>query len=195
MSESEVCIGKRLALLRKVVEMSQDELAARYGVSHTTLRRYERGEVAIPATFILAVFDLAEKAKPGAFSLEWILLGIDPRPPVLPTMDALPPGKGTVETLPRIPLKARSAESDDVLAEQQLQAAESVHKTACESRRPFVLLKPQLFADGNTWCALYGENLQEGVAGFGDTPDAAAVAFDRAWRTQRTPGTLLRKRA
>lgn len=27
--------------------------------------------------------------------------------------------------------------------------------------------------DGDMWCALLGENLQEGVAGFGDTPQEA----------------------
>ena len=27
--------------------------------------------------------------------------------------------------------------------------------------------------DGNKWCALLGENLQEGLAGFGDTPSEA----------------------
>lgn len=26
------------------------------------------------------------------------------------------------------------------------------------------------YLDGNKWCALYGENLQEGLAGFGDSP-------------------------
>lgn len=26
------------------------------------------------------------------------------------------------------------------------------------------------YKDGDQWCALYGENLQEGIAGFGDTP-------------------------
>ena len=30
-----------------------------------------------------------------------------------------------------------------------------------------------VFLDGNQWCALVGENLQEGVAGFGDTPSDA----------------------
>lgn len=31
--------------------------------------------------------------------------------------------------------------------------------------------------DGNEWCALWGENLQEGVAGFGETQEAAVVAL------------------
>jgi hypothetical protein len=53
--------------------------------------------------------------------------------------------------------------------------------TAFEQRRPFVLLRPAIFPDGNEWCALYGENLQEGVAGFGETPEKAAIAFDLAW--------------
>lgn len=50
-----------------------------------------------------------------------------------------------------------------------------------ERARPFVLLRPRMFPDGNQWCALYGENLQEGVAGFGDTPEKAAVDFDIHW--------------
>jgi hypothetical protein len=44
-----------------------------------------------------------------------------------------------------------------------------------------MLLRPRVFPDGNQWCALYGENLQEGVAGFGDTPAKASVDFDIQW--------------
>ena len=63
--------------------------------------------------------------------------------------------------------------------------------------RPSYLLKPKLSIDGNQWCALYGENLQDGVAGFGDTPEAAFADFDKAWRNplpndqeeQSQPGT------
>lgn len=47
--------------------------------------------------------------------------------------------------------------------------------------RPSYLLHPRLSIDGNQWCALYGENLQDGVAGFGDSPEAAYAAFDKAW--------------
>lgn len=32
--------------------------------------------------------------------------------------------------------------------------------------------------DGNQWCVLYGENLQVGIAGFGDTPYKAMQAFE-----------------
>ena len=34
------------------------------------------------------------------------------------------------------------------------------------------------------WCALFGENLQDGVAGFGETPAKAMWAFDVAWNSQ-----------
>ncbi len=36
--------------------------------------------------------------------------------------------------------------------------------------------------DGSSWCALAGPDLQEGVAGFGDTPAEACAEFDREWR-------------
>ena len=56
-----------------------------------------------------------------------------------------------------------------------------MYTAACEERRAFVQLRPMMFVDGNQWCALYGDNLQDGVAGFGDSPDLAARAFDKAW--------------
>lgn len=46
--------------------------------------------------------------------------------------------------------------------------------------RPAISMKPRIFPDGNMWCCLYGENLQEGVAGFGETPEKAMSDFDRA---------------
>lgn len=66
------------------------------------------------------------------------------------------------------------------------------YASACEERRPFIQLKPRIFIDGNRWCALYGENLQDGVAGFGESPDKAAWDFDRKW-VENLPGTLSRK--
>ena len=50
-----------------------------------------------------------------------------------------------------------------------------------ERLRPFYKIHPRVFAEGNQWCALYGDNIQEGVCGFGDTPEKAAIAFDLAW--------------
>ena len=49
--------------------------------------------------------------------------------------------------------------------------------------RPSVMYRPSLSPDGDQWCALYGENLQEGVAGFGRTPAEAMADFDQAWTT------------
>jgi len=42
-------------------------------------------------------------------------------------------------------------------------------------------LKPKLFIDGNQWCILYGETIQDGIAGFGDTPYKAVLDFRKAW--------------
>ena len=57
--------------------------------------------------------------------------------------------------------------------------------TLAEHRRPFVLMRPRLYPDGNQWCALYGDDLQSGVAGFGDTPAKAAQQFDTEWLTAK----------
>jgi hypothetical protein len=60
-----------------------------------------------------------------------------------------------------------------------------MYANACDQSAPSLLLRPRLFVDGNQWCALYGENLQEGVAGFGDTPDKAMRNFDLNWCEQK----------
>ncbi|HID9808622.1 TPA: hypothetical protein ACXI3M_006680 [Pseudomonas aeruginosa] len=49
---------------------------------------------------------------------------------------------------------------------------------------PSVMYRPKLSIDGDMWCALYGENLQDGVAGFGVSPSAAIFDFNRAWYAQ-----------
>ena len=60
----------------------------------------------------------------------------------------------------------------------------SWQEAAWEYQRPSVLFKPTLTKDGNMWCALLGENLQEGVAGFGPRPADAMWAFDKAWLSE-----------
>lgn len=62
-----------------------------------------------------------------------------------------------------------------------MQAAESIRQAASEYERPSVMMRPKLAPDGNAWIALYGEDLQEGVAGCGDSPAEAMRAFDNAW--------------
>lgn len=58
---------------------------------------------------------------------------------------------------------------------------------AAEMRRPSVLFRPTLSADGSMWCALLGDDLMSGIAGFGETPALAMEAFDKAFLTERTP--------
>ena len=45
----------------------------------------------------------------------------------------------------------------------------------------FEQLHPRLFLDGDQWCCLYGENIQEGIVGFGDTPYKAVIAMNIAF--------------
>jgi hypothetical protein len=45
--------------------------------------------------------------------------------------------------------------------------------------QPSVLYRPKLSIDGDQWCALYGEDLQCGVAGFGASPELAMFDFNK----------------
>lgn len=65
--------------------------------------------------------------------------------------------------------------------------AENIRAVAYDYARPSVLYKPELSLDGNAWIALYGENLQEGVVGCGDSPAVAMSSFDAAWYTKVKP--------
>jgi len=58
---------------------------------------------------------------------------------------------------------------------------ESLQQAAYEQMRPAVIFKPKLYRDGNQWCALFGEDLQVGVAGFGASPADAMWDFDKSW--------------
>lgn len=66
-------------------------------------------------------------------------------------------------------------------ANYEQEAAEIVLRNEKEKNRPFILLRPKIYPDGNMWCVLYGDNLQEGVAGFGKTPQLASIDFDGNW--------------
>ena len=59
--------------------------------------------------------------------------------------------------------------------------ASCMHDYGIKMLEPFTLYRPRICKDGNQWCVLYGENLQDGVAGFGDTPALAVEAFNKAW--------------
>lgn len=56
--------------------------------------------------------------------------------------------------------------------------ADELYAWALELRRPSTVYRPTVSRDGNMWCALYGENIQEGVCGFGETPELAMRQFD-----------------
>jgi len=57
----------------------------------------------------------------------------------------------------------------------------SLSNAAQQLDTPFAIYKPKLYPDGDKWCALYGDNIQKGVAAFGDTPNQAVKAFNDAW--------------
>ena len=70
----------------------------------------------------------------------------------------------------------------NAIAHEAFCAGQAWQQAAAAHERPCILWKPRLFVDGNQWCALFGDNIQEGVVGFGDSPDAAMWSFDNEWR-------------
>jgi hypothetical protein len=75
--------------------------------------------------------------------------------------------------------------SASVAAQAWAQAGHEAEMAALQHKRPFMTLRPRMFPDGNAWCALYGENVQDGVIGFGETPAKAAESFDLAWLNEK----------
>lgn len=57
----------------------------------------------------------------------------------------------------------------------------SIREVQDERTRPSAIFRPNLFPEGCMWCALYGKNLQEGLAAFGKTPSGALINFDRVF--------------
>ena len=45
------------------------------------------------------------------------------------------------------------------------------------------ILKPKIYMDGSQWCVLYGEDIIEGICGFGTTPRMAILEFNKAFDT------------
>ncbi len=67
------------------------------------------------------------------------------------------------------------------LLAQDFEAARETASRAQTMNTPSMMLLPKLSIDGDQWCALFGESLQNGVAGFGDSPNEAYLDFDKAW--------------
>lgn len=60
-------------------------------------------------------------------------------------------------------------------------AKAAIQEAAGRYEAPSAIYRPRVSIDGNQWCALYGDNLQDGVAGFGDSPATAMWDFDANW--------------
>ena len=71
------------------------------------------------------------------------------------------------------------------------EAVSHMAAVAIERNRPFMLLRPGLFQDGDQWTCLLGENMQTGVVAFGDSPDEATRNWDKAWYEKAQARKLL----
>lgn len=69
----------------------------------------------------------------------------------------------------------------NAIAHEACMSKIAIQEAASMYMAPSVLFRPRLSIDGNQWCALYGDNLHDGVAGFGDSPADAMLNFDRNW--------------
>lgn len=72
---------------------------------------------------------------------------------------------------------------EDVFDESDLDnwATESGAGERIAFSQPSVKFKPHLSQDGDMWIALYGDNLQTGVVGIGESPSEAMYHFDIEW--------------
>lgn len=77
----------------------------------------------------------------------------------------------------------RTADFSGVVVRTQ----EALNEVRNEWTRPSVVYRPQLGLDGNMYCALYGSDLMNGVAGFGETAESAMRDFDKNWYRMKAP--------
>jgi len=68
--------------------------------------------------------------------------------------------------------------------ETMLFQSKQVAAIEAEEYNKFALLKPKIYIDGNQWCVLLGDDIVEGIVGFGDTPYLAILDWNRAWTEQ-----------
>lgn len=95
------------------------------------------------------------------------------------------PGAGGAPTYWRIDMDEEYQRvAANAIAHEAFCAGQAWQQAAAAQERPCVLWKPRLFRDGNQWCALFGENIQDGVVGFGDSPADAMWDFDRNWQAK-----------
>jgi hypothetical protein len=77
--------------------------------------------------------------------------------------------------------------SDQSVLNAQFNAALLSQEAETKRMAPHVLLRPSILPDGTMWCALLGEDLMVGIAGFGETPELACQAF----RSAKTPAAAM----
>lgn len=70
------------------------------------------------------------------------------------------------------------------IAHNYMEMRQAFQEAQYALQAPHAIMRPKVFPDGDQWCALYGDDLQAGVAGFGKTPEGACAAFDHNWRSQ-----------
>ena len=66
----------------------------------------------------------------------------------------------------------------------------AIENACTDATLPHVLMRPKIFPDGNKWCCLLGEDLQLGIAGFGDTPQEACYRFDKQFCKASPPPSV-----
>jgi len=70
------------------------------------------------------------------------------------------------------------------IGDQARSAAQSVMEAVSCFTEPSVMYRPDPSIDGNQWRALYGDDLQSGVSGFGDSPHQAMSDFNINWHAK-----------
>ncbi len=65
-----------------------------------------------------------------------------------------------------------------------LEAMRNIRQASRFALEAFTVYKPKIYPDGDQWCVLLGDNVQEGVVGFGDTPRKAVVNFNHNFENQ-----------
>lgn len=80
------------------------------------------------------------------------------------------------ETMDRVAVAYEAAASESAF--HMRIAAEDI---SIAHTTPHAVMRPRIYIDGDRWCALYGDNIQDGVAGFGTSPAEAMADFDERW--------------
>ena len=79
----------------------------------------------------------------------------------------------------------RNSVDQTLIAMQEMERYCAAHPTT-----PVSLRHPRLFIRGRTFVALLGPSIEEGIAGYGDTVQAALRAFDMQYSRSLTPGQM-----